>query len=376
MKIGLNATCLNDRPSGAKQRFIGIYGELVRRLPDSEFVVYEPADCRVGAWFGGAPNVSVRSTPIPSEGRARKFFSGQRYWDTALSREGFDIFEALNLPLVKAPTGQTILTIHDIRGMRSESGILERAAYKVFFKRSLMASDHVITVSETIKQEILSFFPKVSISVIHNGLDATQFAAVSEVDLQVVRRKFSLPENFILAVGHLELRKNYLSLIDAMAKLRDWGRSCNLVIVGNDSGERKVLEERIESASLTGAVHFLSGLSDLEVRCAYKLCSLFVFPSSYEGFGIPILEAMAAERPMVLSDISVFREITQDQGVYFPHADADAMAVAINTVLSSSNERARLIDYGKQRAQAFSFQRLSGQMESLYRALALQATGR
>ena len=104
----------------------------------------------------------------------------------------------------------------------------------------------------------------------------------------------------------------------------------NLVIVGNDSGERKAIQERIDSAKLSANVTFLSGLSDLEVRCAYKLCSLFVFPSSYEGFGIPILEAMAAGCPMVLSDIPVFREITQDKGVYFPHDDVEAMAAAID----------------------------------------------
>jgi glycosyltransferase involved in cell wall biosynthesis len=376
LKIGLNATCLNDRPSGAKHRFVGIYGELVKRLPDAKFVIYEPADCRVGAWFDGAPNVEVRSTPIPSEGRAQKLVSGLRYWHTALALEGFDIFEGLNLPLVKAPTGRTLLTVHDIRGVRSEAGVMERAAYRLFLERSLRAADHVITVSEAMKQEILSFAPETSISVIYNGLDATRYINVTEADQQTFRSNYGLPEKFILAVGHLERRKNYLRLIDAMARLRDGGLSCSLLIVGNDNGEKKVIEERIESAKLSGTVKFLSGLSDLEVRCAYKLCSLFVFPSSYEGFGIPILEAMAAERPMVLSDTPVFREITQDMGVFFPHADDKAMALAIESVLSSGSEYTRLVDYGKERVQAFSFGNLSLQLENLYRNLVPHAIDR
>lgn len=369
MKIGLNATCLNDRPSGAKQRFVGIYRDLVKRLPDAEFVVYEPMDCKVGSWFDGAPNVSVISTPIPSEGRARKFFNGIRYWHTALACERFDIFEGLNLPLVKAPTGQTLLTIHDIRGTRYESGFFQRTAYKLFFERSLMAADHVITVSEAMKQEIHSFFPKASISVIYNGLDATEFAHISDENLQAFRHKYALPDNFVLAVGHLEQRKNYLHLIDAIARLRDKGNSYSLLIVGNDNGELQIIEERIESNKLTGTVKFLSGLSDFEVRCAYKLCNLFVFPSSYEGFGIPILEAMAAERPMVLSDIAVFRELTEGKGIYFPHDNVEAMATAIQAVISSGSESKRLVDYGKERVQAFSFQILSAQMEILYRSL-------
>jgi len=370
LKIGLNATCLNDRPSGASQRFSGIYGELVRRLPDAGFVVYEPADCTVGSWFCGAPNVSVRRTPIPSEGRTRKIISGLRYWRSALPREEFDFFEGFNLPLVTAPTGRTLLTIHDVRGLHPEYGALERAVFRRILGQSLSAADHVLTVSETMKEEILSFYPGLPISVIHNGLDARAYDRISDSELSAVRRRFALPDEFVLAVGHFETRKNYLRLIDAIAWLRDRGRSCALLIIGNDSGIKKAIERRVESAGLTRSVKLLSGLSDLEVRCAYKLCSLFIFPSSYEGFGIPILEAMAARRPMVLSDLAVFREITQEKGVYFPCHDVELMALAIENVLSSSSERARLVEYGSERVRAFSFPNLAAKLERLYRMLA------
>jgi len=338
-------------------------------MPEAEFVIYEPSDCRVGAWFDGASNVTVRRTPLPSEGRVKRFVGGLKYWGNALSLEKFDFFEAANLPLVKAPTGQTLLTIHDIRGMRPESGMLERAAYKVFFERSLRAANHVITVSEAMKKEILDFFPGVPISVIYNGLDAHKFNGLAKYDLNAVRQKYVLPNKFILAVGHFEKRKNYLRLVEAMARLRDQGRPYSLVIVGNNSGERQAIKDRVKSENLSNDVRFLSGLSDLEVRCVYKLCNLFVFPSSYEGFGIPILEAMAANCPMVLSDIPVFREITQGKGVYFHHSDTQAMALAIEVVMSSSHERERLVKYGSERIQDFSFQGLAKQMETLYRSL-------
>lgn len=369
MKIGLNATCLNERPSGAKQRFVGIYRELVKRLPEAEFVVYEPSDCHVGSWFDGAPNVSARRTPLPSEGRVRKFVGGLGYWPTALSKEKFDLFEGFNQPLVKAPTGRTLLTIHDVRRVHQDWSGWERMVYSVALEKDLRAADHVITVSQAMKEEILGFFPGISISVIYNGLEAREFDAVTEADLQAARQKYKLPKKFLLAVGHHERRKNYLRLIDTMARLRDRGSTCSLVIVGNDSGEGKAIEERVQSANLSGHVKIFSGLSDLEVRCAYKLCSLFVFPSSYEGFGIPILEAMAAGCPMVLSDIPVFREITESHGVYFSHNDTEAMASAIEKVLSSSSERERQIQYGYERVQAFNFKSLAGQLESLYRAM-------
>ena len=96
---------------------------------------------------------------------------------------------------------------------------------------------------------------------------------------------------------------------------------------------------------------------------------MFVFPSAYEGFGIPILEAMAAGRPMVLSNLRVFREITQDRGIYFPCDDSGAMAHAIEEVLYSSDKRRRLVEYGNSRVQDFSFHSLAAQVESLYRLL-------
>jgi glycosyltransferase involved in cell wall biosynthesis len=374
VKIGINATCINDKPTGAKQRFLGIYGELIKRLPEAEFIIYEPSDCHVGDWFSDAPNLSVRRTPLLSEGRARKFISGLSYWNSALSKERFDIFEGLNLPLVKAPTGQTLLTIHDIRGIRPEASILDRMAHRVVLGRSLKAADHVITVSEAIKREILQVLPDLSISVLYNGLDTFGFDTLSEMDQQAVQRKYDLPAEFILAVGHLERRKNYLRLVDSMARLRDQGRSCNLLIIGNDRGgsdigERKAIEERIYAADLSGSVRILSGLSDFEVRCVYRLCTLFVFPSSYEGFGIPILEAMAAGRPIVLSDIPAFREITENRGVYFPFDDTEALVNAIKKVLSSNSERTRLIEYGNGRVHAFSFSSLAAQLEGIYRSL-------
>lgn len=369
MKIGLNASCFNNRPSGANQRFLGIYGELIRRLPEVEFVVYEPKDCHVGNWFSGASNVSTRETPLPSMGRVRRFVGGVGYWGPALQKEAFDLVEGFNLPLFSVPGAQTLLTVHDIRRMYSEYGFLERTAFRAALRKSFSAADRVITVSHTMKDEILAFYPDIPISVVYNGLDAQSFDNVSEEDKKAFRQKYTLPPNFILAVGHLEKRKNYLNLIEALVHLRDRGHSCPLLIIGNDSGESKPIEERIASSNLTGQVRLLSGLTDLEVRCAYKLCSLFVFPSSYEGFGIPILEAMAARRPMVLSNISVFREITQDQGVYFPHDNVELMALAIENVLFSTSESERLIKYGSERVKDFSFANLAAQIEDLYRAI-------
>lgn len=372
MKIGINATCINDRPSGAKQRFIGIYNELFKHLNNDEFIVYEPSDCRMHSWFDEPENVVFRQTPLLSDRRLQKYFGGLLYWPRHLKSEKFDLFEGFHLPPVKAPTGRTLLTIHDIRRVVLKEYWRENALYKRTLKKSLQAADHVITVSESNRNDMLELFPETPVSVIYNGIDIEAFENISKSELLKVRQRYNLYDSFLLAVGHFEGRKNYLGLIDALDRLHRGGRSMHLVIIGNDSGEMTKVKERVQSLKLSNSVRIFNGLTDNEVRCLYHLSKLFVFPSYYEGFGIPILEAMAAKRPMVMSDIPVFQEITQGQGIYFPSDDPDAMASSIDEVLSLSSECDRLIQYGTGRVQDFSFRKIAMDLGDLYKSLMQQ----
>ena len=369
MKIGLNATCLNDRPSGAKQRFVGIYTELFKRLDQDEFVVYEPSDCEIRRWFEESANVSYRKTPLSSQSRLKKYFDGLSYWPKTLGTEKFDIYEGFHLPLVRSPTGHTLLTIHDIRGFSENNGWFARALHKRVFERSLNSADNVIAVSEAIRSEILGLYPDTNISVVYNGIDIDAYQRISSSETSEVRKKFGLSDSFLLSVGHFEERKNYVRLIEAVAKLHERGSGLQLVIIGNDSGELPSVRKRIEALGLSKHVVILSGLTDSEVRCVYRLCTLFVFPSAYEGFGIPILEAMAAKRPMVISDIPVFKEITQGKGAYFSHDNSDSIAHSVEEVLSSSVESSRLIRHGRERVLDFGFERIADALENVYRSL-------
>jgi glycosyltransferase involved in cell wall biosynthesis len=369
LKVALNGTCFNERPSGAKQRFLGVYRNLASRMPQVEFVIYEPADCRMDRWFSDIPNIQTRPTPIPSEGRVGKLLYATRFWSQTLASERFDLFEGFHLPLPKTPTGKTLLTVHDIRRLHTDWSWPGRIAFRHALGRALKNTDLLVTVSEAMKQEVQPYCGNTPIHVIPNGLDTINNEVPSDAELQTLRRKFGLPETFLLAVGHLEQRKNYPQLIDAISYLRAAGLHCHLLIIGNDSGERTFLESRISALKLNGQITLLSGLSDLEVRCAYALCSLFVFPSTYEGFGIPILEAMAAARPMALADIPVFREITEGCSAYFSPADSHDIALTIERVLSSPQEQARLIEYGQKRVWSYAYANIGAQYERLYLSL-------
>ena len=341
-------------------------------MPEVEFVVFEPADCCMADWFSSLPNVERRATPIPSEGRWRKQYYSSRFWGEALRQDSFDLFEGFHLPLPKVPSGKTILTAHDVRRLHPDWAWHSRTAFRFALTRAIRNADMVVTVSEAMKQELLPYCGRTPVSVIPNGLEAAAMdLQPAPAELAAFRSKFALPDRFLLAVGHLERRKNYPRLIAALAYLRNSGRDCHLLIVGNDSGERAALETHIAACGLKGSVTLASGLTDLEVRCAYALCELFVFPSVYEGFGIPILEAMAAGKPMALSDIPVFREITEGCANYFPAYDPYQIYKTIEHVLSSQREAEISICYGFGRVKAYGYSSICTQYESLYLSMFL-----
>jgi glycosyltransferase involved in cell wall biosynthesis len=370
MRVGLNATCFNERPSGAKQRFCGIYGALIRRCPEIEFVIYEPADCRVASWFADAANVTVRRTPLPSSGPMDRMLRGLTYWPGALKRDRLDLFEQFNLSLVRASECPTILTVHDVRKVLTGVPRFRRMVNGIILRRCLRQADHIITVSNTMRLEILAFEPGISVTTVYNGVDSQMFEQVSLEEAIKTREAFGLWPEFILAVGHLEPRKNYINLVRAIAKQGEHGQRTPLVIIGNNGGAEDTIRQEIKDLGLADFVRILSGVSDQELVNLYALAAVVVFPSVYEGFGIPVLEAMAAHRPLLLSNIGVFRELTEDQGAYFPPDDIDAIARAIDEMRLNPERQRSVVAYGERRVHDFSFENLADQVEQIYRRIA------
>ena len=277
------------------------------------------------------------------------------------------------MPLIRGRSELALLTIHDIRGVHLQDMWFKRMFHNMVLKSSLKRADHVITVSNYMKNEISNHFPNVPISVIYNGINVKEVCSATDTEISGVISKFKLPSEFILAVGHFEARKNYSSLIKALEILHASDSKINFVIVGNDSGEMNSIIKMSESLGLKNYVKILSGITDIELKIIYKKAKLFVFPSSYEGFGIPVLEAMNAKIPLVLSNIPVFREIAGDQcPLYFNYSDSKSIANNIsNLINSSANERQEMINHGKKIVEDFDFDIIAESLENLYKAVRL-----
>lgn len=360
MRVGLNATCFDDRPSGANQRFRELYGALIRATPDVEYLLYEPADHRIGEWFADCANVTVRRTPVPGSGRVARLAAGLRYWRRALRDDRLDLFEVFSLPLVRAPC-PTLLTIHDLRPLRADRPLAERLVGSHVLRHGFAHATRVIAVSRAIADEIAAFRPGTPVDVLHNGVDPARFGVASGA---------APSGRFMLAVGHVEARKNLATLVRAVAVLRAQGRERPLRIVGNDGGAAPAIRRLIAELGVGDLVRIVHDADDATVHALYAACALVVVPSAYEGFGIAVIEAMASLRPVVTSDIAVFRELSEGQGRDFPLYDPYAAAAAIERVWSDPGEAARLVAYGDRRVGDFAFPTLAARLAALHRRTA------
>lgn len=363
MKIGINATSLNDRASGARQRFVGLYGALFRANSDVEYLIYEPRDCCVAGWFAGSDNVRGVATPLPSDARWGRFAGGIGYWRRQLKGDRLSVFETLHLPLLRAPGCPTVLTVHDARPVLRDVPAPKRALNRKILGRALNQADHVVTVSEAMKEELLALAPSARVTAIYNGVDPAPFRSSKSSP------PAPLDGPFLLAVGHFERRKNYATLVTAMERLRHRYPDLQLAIVGKDGGTLADTAAQVAQLGLGTTIRLLHDVDDAGLASLYDKALMLVFPSTYEGFGIPILEAMAAGTPMALSHLPVFRELTQDGAAYFDPHDAASMANTIDALLSSAERQDEQRRYGEARIEDFSFPTLAAQLASLHNRL-------
>jgi glycosyltransferase involved in cell wall biosynthesis len=250
----------------------------------------------------------------------------------------------------------------------------DREARRDFFKRtrnSLERADGIITISRFTKNEIIARFnvTEAKVKVICHGLDHKFWEDIAPSELEETRRKFDLSSSFILFVGALEPRKNLMKLIEALKIIHNKYKKIQLVIVGPKGEDYKNLEERIGQNRLENWVKILGYLPEKEVRNLYHLASVFAFPSLCEGFGFPLLEAMASGLPIAASSASAIPEVARDAALYFRPEDPENIAEKIVLLLKDENLRRSLQAKGKKRALDFDWKTTASETLSFYQSI-------
>ncbi|MGB9677868.1 MAG: glycosyltransferase family 4 protein, partial [Candidatus Ratteibacteria bacterium] len=239
-----------------------------------------------------------------------------------------------------------IVTIHDIIHLKYPVSYSYKKYYEVVFPLILKHSKHIITVSEFSKKEISSYFgiDESKISIVYNG-----------VDEKFKPKKLENQERYILGVSSIAYHKNFVSLVEAFWKLKT--KDIKLYIVGglNEKIFGKDSKRILSYIENNNNIKFLGRVDDDKLVKLYSNATCFVYPSLYEGFGIPPLEAQACGCPLILSDIPVFREVYKDSVVYFNPLDIDDVANKVEEVLNDENLRTSLMQKGFENSQKYTW---------------------
>jgi glycosyltransferase involved in cell wall biosynthesis len=293
----------------------------------------------------------------------------------ALARARIDLFHAPHYvvsPFVRCPF---LVTIHDCIHLRFPQYLPNRAAYvyaKAMMTMSARRARRILTVSNASKDDILHYLkvPADKVEVIYNGLDVRLVAPPTDEDVARVRDRFMLNSRFVLYTGNIKPHKNVDRLIEAYALLRRQGfEDVQLLIIGEEISRYPNLRRLVHRHQLHRQVRFFGFVPDETLAVLYRLASVFVFPSLYEGFGLPPLEAMAAGAPVITSNVSSLPEVVDEAAVLIDPTDAGSIAAAMARVLGDADLRAELIRRGHERVKAFSWRRSVARVRQVYEEL-------
>lgn len=256
-----------------------------------------------------------------------------------------------NAPLLPIKAKKRIVTIHD--ACHIALGSFSQKIYaKWIMGQALKKADRAITVSEFSKSEVTKFLGLKNCHVVPIGVDTDHFKRVKDLN-NSIRKKYKLPEKFVLFVGNVKAHKNFSGLIEAFSKaaLPGWG----LVI----AGKGKTLSD----------VWSLGQVPDYELPILYSMAHMLVFPSFYEGFGLPPLEAMSCGCPTVVSNAASIPEVCGDASLYFDPHNIDEMADAIRRVALDEDLRKVLIQKGAERIRQFNWAKCAQRHRELFEEL-------
>ncbi len=290
----------------------------------------------------------------------------------AAATSGHVVYHATEhlLPNVAAPT---VLTIHDLifRRYPQHHTLTNRAFLNVAVPLFARRADAIIAVSRHTKRDLVEQYrvPDEKVHVIYEGIDES-FKPAPQSEQHRVRMQYSPDAPYLLMVGTLEPRKNHAAAFRALAALRQSGYPHRLLIVGGDGWLFSPVRQLPATLGLDNQVSFLGYVSHADLLALYSAADCFLAPSLYEGFGFPVLEAMACGAPVVCSDASSLPEIAGNAAlIVSPHDDA-GLANAIRLVLDQPQFAARLRDLGRQRSAMFRWDACAAETVAVYRHVA------
>jgi glycosyltransferase involved in cell wall biosynthesis len=364
LRIAIDARKLRDYGIGTYVR--NLLRHLSRIDSKTEYVLFcRAADC------GTAEELGENFRAVPERARTYSLKEQLRI-PMDLRREGIDLFHAPHYVLPPLTPCKSVVTIHDCIHLRFPQYLPNRLAY-AYARSSLWFATHrsnrVLTVSEASKRDILRYFrvPERKIDVIYNAIDERFGEPPTPEEIERVRDRYQLNAPYVLYAGNIKPHKNLERLIEAFHTLRRGDlEHVKMLIIGDEISKYATLRRAVHRYKLHKHVRFFGFVPDKTLAVLYRLARAFVFPSLYEGFGLPPLEAMASGTPVITSNLSSLPEVVGDAALLIDPYDADAIADAMRRVLLDSDLREDLRQRGLRRVAEFSWERSVRRVREIY----------
>jgi glycosyltransferase involved in cell wall biosynthesis len=361
MRVGIDALPLVSAKTGIGHYTFELAQSLARVSPHDEFQLVAPIPIEVND--GLAPN--LRSVHAPK----RKL-----WWVAGLPlyvrRSGLQLFHGTNyeVPLWGCPTA---LSIHDLSLLLYPETHTDEAVRRARSRLPLMArsASCIMTGTEAVKREISEHLGVSSSKIAVTPYAPRRcFRPLAPPETEATRKRLGVENSFILFVGTIEPRKNLVTLLKAFWDLLKQEQRAQLVIAGKEGWLMDDALSAVDSEQLKDRVKFTGYVSDDELCALYSSCVAFVYPSLYEGFGLPVLEAMACGAPVITSNIASIAEVAGSAAELIPPTDVQQLAHSMAGLLRNEDKRKALSRTGLERAAEFSWERTARATLEVYRA--------
>jgi glycosyltransferase involved in cell wall biosynthesis len=360
VKIGINVLYLLPGKVGGSETYIR---NLVKWLPvidrENEYLVFVNEESR-GIFAPLPPRVTEVPCPVRAVNRPRRILWEQFGLPSRLKQLGIDVLLSAGMTAPFRCPATSVLMLFDLQHINQPRNF---PRYYLPFLRSIIyasakSADGVLTISHQVKGDIIRSYhlPSERIAVTHLAVDHAAFAPGTPAGSDAVKKKYGLPDRFLLYAASSLPHKNHGRLFQAFRQVRERAPGLKLVLIGaRDKGEA-ALRHLIRSEGIEAEVTLLGWLPFEDVPAIYRACAAFVYPTLHEGFGLPVLEAMASGVPVICSGIEPLLEVAGDAALFVdPYAPAE-IAKGIAAALLDGERRKQLIAKGMARAGEFTWE--------------------
>ena len=367
MRIAIDAHMIGERETGNETYTLNLIRELVSLDQKNEYLLYTTHldELRARVPFERAhivplwPDVSFLRIPLAMPITARK--------------QGASVLHVSYIAPPYCPC-PTVVTVHDLSYVLFPHffSLRDRLLLSTLVPISLRRAAKVIAVSQRTKEDLLEYYhlPESQVAVTYEAASEAFQPIENDALLTEVKEKYGLHEPFILTIGNLQPRKNLARLVKAYAGLRKEGFAHPLVIVGQAYWQTSDIYRAVKEHGLEDQVVFTGYVPDVDLPLLYNAADLFTFVSLYEGFGLPVLEAMACGTPVVSSRGGSLPEVVGDAGVLVDPLDVEGITQAMAEVLSQPQLASQLRAKGLKQAASFSWRRMAEETLRVYEEVA------